>query len=141
MRPRLSSTRSRAWVRHRERQELSAAIPPAFAPVKFEGLYLVDGAISSNTPVKVAVALGAQRLIILPTGYACALELSPTGAVANALHALTLLIARQLLSELEVLDQQINAPRWLGRLTRPAKRQNAAVPYLIIVKAAAGWGG
>ena len=40
--------------------------------------------------------------------YACALELPPTGAVANALHALTLLIARQLLSELEVLDQQID---------------------------------
>jgi predicted acylesterase/phospholipase RssA len=42
----------------------SAAIPPAFAPVKFERLYLAEGAISSNTPVKVAVALGAQRLII-----------------------------------------------------------------------------
>jgi len=86
----------------------SAAIPPAFAPVQFEGLYLADGAISSNTPVKVAVALGAQRLIILPTGYACALQLPPRGAVANALHALTLLIARQLLSELENLDRQID---------------------------------
>ena len=86
----------------------SAAIPPAFAPVQFEGLYLADGAISSNTPVKVAVALGAQRLIILPTGYACALQLPPRGAVANALHALTLLIARQLLSELENLDRHID---------------------------------
>lgn len=86
----------------------SAAIPAAFAPVQFEALYLADGAISSNTPAKVAVALGAQRLIILPTGYACARETPPMGAVANALHALTLLIARQLLSELETLDPLID---------------------------------
>ena len=85
----------------------SVAIPPAFAPVKFEHLYLADGAITSNTPVKIAVELGAERLIILPTGYACALETPPIGAVASALHALTLLIARQLLSELEHLDQRI----------------------------------
>ncbi|MEX0752445.1 MAG: patatin-like phospholipase family protein [Xanthobacteraceae bacterium] len=85
----------------------STAIPAAFAPVKFEALYLADGAISSNTPAKVAVALGAQRLIILPSGYACARETPPTGAIANALHALTLLIATQLLYELAGLDQHI----------------------------------
>lgn len=86
----------------------STAIPPAFAPVKFEHLHLADGAITSNTPAKVAVAQGAQRLIVLPTGYACALELPPAGAIAYALHALTLLIARQLLSELEGLDQRVD---------------------------------
>jgi NTE family protein len=86
----------------------SAAIPAAFAPVPFENLYLADGAISSNTPVKVAVAQGAKRLVILPTGYACALQTPPKGAVANALHALTLLIARQLISELEGLDPRID---------------------------------
>jgi NTE family protein len=86
----------------------SVAIPPAFAPVQFERLYLADGAITSNTPVKIAVECGAQRLIVLPTGYACALDAPPAGAVANALHALTLLIARQLLDELEHLDQQVD---------------------------------
>jgi NTE family protein len=86
----------------------SASIPAAFAPVQFESMYLADGAISSNTPAKVAVALGAKRLIILPTGYACAREAPPTGAVANAMHALTLLIARQLLSELEGLAPGID---------------------------------
>jgi NTE family protein len=86
----------------------SAAIPPAFPPVKRESLYLADGAITSNTPVKIAVARGAQRLIVLPTGYACALQAPPTGAVATALHALTLLIARQLISELEGLDPKID---------------------------------
>ncbi|WP_232375871.1 patatin-like phospholipase family protein [Mesorhizobium comanense] len=46
----------------------SAAIPAAFAPVQHGDLYLADGAVSSNTPVKVAVAQGARRLIVLPTG-------------------------------------------------------------------------
>jgi NTE family protein len=85
----------------------STAIPGAFAPIHYRELYLADGAISSNTPVRVAVAKGAKRLIVMPTGYACAAEAPPTGAVANALHALTLLIARQLISELEGLDPGI----------------------------------
>jgi NTE family protein len=85
----------------------STAIPGAFAPVRYKDLYLADGAISSNTPIKVAVAKGARRLIVLPTGYACALEKPPIGAVANALHALTLLIARQLVSDLENLAPDI----------------------------------
>jgi NTE family protein len=85
----------------------STAIPGAFAPVPYKDLYLSDGAISSNTPIKVAVAKGARRLIILPTGYACSTHAPPVGAVANVLHALTLLIARQLVSELEALDPSI----------------------------------
>src|SRR5690242_19768828 len=85
----------------------SAAIPAAFPPVQMQALYLADGAISSNTPVRVAVANGAERLIILPTGYACARQTPPIGAVANALHALTLLIARQLIAELEHLEAGI----------------------------------
>jgi NTE family protein len=85
----------------------STAIPGAFAPIHYRNLYLADGAISSNTPVRVAVRKGAKRLIVMPTGYACASEAPPTGAVANALHALTLLIARQLISELESLGPEI----------------------------------
>jgi NTE family protein len=85
----------------------STAIPGAFAPIRYRDFYLADGAISSNTPIKVAVAKGANRLIILPTGFACATHAPPVGAVANALHALTLLIARQLVSELESLDPGI----------------------------------
>jgi NTE family protein len=86
----------------------SAAIPGAFAPVHFNDLYPADGALSSDTPVSVAVARGARRLIVLPTGYACALDKPPVGAVANALHALTLLISRQLMSELRGLDHSID---------------------------------
>ncbi len=85
----------------------STAIPGAFAPVPYKNFYLADGAISSNTPIKIAIAKGATRLIILPTGYACSTDTPPTGALANALHALTLLIARQLVSELEDIGPEI----------------------------------
>lgn len=85
----------------------STAIPGAFAPVAMRGLHLADGAISSNTPVRVAIRQGATRLIIMPTGYACATQTPPVGAVANALHALTLLIARQLTAELEFVPPHV----------------------------------
>lgn len=85
----------------------STSIPGAFAPVPYRGLYLADGAISSNTPIRAAIDKGATRLIILPTGYACAGSVPPVGAVANALHALTLLISRQMTSELEYLEAGI----------------------------------
>jgi NTE family protein len=85
----------------------STSIPGAFSPIRYKDYSLADGAISSNTPIQVAVQKGAKRLIILPTGHACATQTPPVGAVANALHALTLLIARQLVSELESLDPEI----------------------------------
>ena len=86
----------------------STAIPGAFSPIHYKDYYLADGAISSNTPIRVAVKKGAKRLIILPTGHACATQAPPVGAVANALHALTLLISRQLVSELEGLGPDIH---------------------------------
>ncbi|MFB9263244.1 patatin-like phospholipase family protein [Bradyrhizobium erythrophlei] len=85
----------------------STAIPGAFTPVHYRDHFLADGAISSNTPVRVAVRQGAKRLIVLPTGHACANQTPPSGALANALHALTLLIARQLVNELENLNPEI----------------------------------
>jgi NTE family protein len=85
----------------------STSIPGAFAPVKHKGLYLADGAISSNTPIRVAIEKRARRLIILPTGFACAGEAPPVGAVANVLHAVTLLISRQMIDDLEYIDPAI----------------------------------
>lgn len=79
----------------------SCAIPVAFPPVRIGERYLIDGAIASNTPVSVAVELGAKRVIVLPTGFACSLETPPHGALASALHAITLLIAHQLVMDLE----------------------------------------
>lgn len=85
----------------------STAIPGAFAPVEHNNRFLADGAISSNTPIRVAIDKGAERLIIMPTGFACAGQKPPVGAVATALHALTLLISRQMTVELQYLEPTI----------------------------------
>lgn len=79
----------------------SCAIPAAFPPVCVERRYLVDGAVANNTPVRVAAELGATLTVILPTGFGCALEKPPRGTIAAALHAITSIIARQLVSDLE----------------------------------------
>jgi NTE family protein len=79
----------------------SCAIPAAFPPVRIGQRHLIDGAVASNTPLSVAVELGARRLVVLPTGFACALEAPPADAIGCALHAITLLIARQLVTEIE----------------------------------------
>jgi NTE family protein len=81
----------------------SSAIPAAFAPVEIDGRLLCDGAIASNTPVRAAFASGARRLIVLPTGGTCRHQRAPAGAIASALHAVTLLTNRQLLSEIDRL--------------------------------------
>lgn len=74
----------------------SAAIPAVFPPVRVRDRTLIDGGIASNTPIRSAVELNASRLIVPPTGFACALAGPPRGIIATALHALNLLIARQL---------------------------------------------
>ncbi|MBS0316883.1 MAG: patatin-like phospholipase family protein [Proteobacteria bacterium] len=79
----------------------SCAVPAVFPPVSIAGRPLIDGAVASNTPISVAVERGARRVIVLPTGFACALAEPPRGAIASALHAITLLIARQLSFEFE----------------------------------------
>jgi NTE family protein len=79
----------------------SAAIPGVFPAVPINERYLMDGGVANNTPISTAFDLGARRVIVLPTGMSCALEAPPHGAVAMALHALNLLIMRQLLSDIE----------------------------------------
>jgi NTE family protein len=77
----------------------SAAIPGVFPPVQLHGRLLVDGGVSNNTPISTAARLGATRIIVLPTGFACAIERVPPGAIARAMHALSLLVSRQLVTD------------------------------------------
>jgi NTE family protein len=79
----------------------SAAIPGIFAPVSVGGRLLVDGGVANNTPISVAVALGADRIVVFPAGFACALQRPPVTAIGQILHALSLLVARQLVYDLE----------------------------------------
>ncbi|MGH8713374.1 MAG: patatin-like phospholipase family protein [Casimicrobiaceae bacterium] len=101
----------------------SCAIPAAFPAVRVGQDYLIDGAVASNTPIMTAVGLGASRLIVLPTGFACALKAPPATAVGNALHALNLLVAHQLVRDLEQLAGQVEV------ITVPPLCPLAVSPY------------
>ena len=84
----------------------SAAIPGVFAPVEWEGRKLIDGGVSNNAPIADAIELGAERIYVLPTGSACDLSKPPRGAVAMLLHAMSLLVMRRLLIEVEALRER-----------------------------------
>lgn len=84
----------------------SAAIPAVFPSVRIDGRDLVDGDVADNAAISHAVALGADVVYVLPTGYACALQEPPASPLASALHALTLLIEQRL-----VLDVARYAPQ------------------------------
>ncbi|AOY96763.1 alpha/beta hydrolase [Cupriavidus sp. USMAA2-4] len=79
----------------------SAAIPGVFPPVRVDGRALIDGGVANNTPVSTAVRLGATRVLVLPAGFACAQRREPRGAIEHAFNALSLLVARQLVHDLE----------------------------------------
>jgi NTE family protein len=79
----------------------SAAIPGVLAPVSWDGRALMDGGVANNTPISHAVELGAERIYVLPTGHACSLEAPPHGALAMALHAISLLTHRRLIDDIE----------------------------------------
>src|SRR3954453_23072157 len=52
----------------------SAATPAALAPVSWDGRALMDGGVANNPPISHAIELGAERIYVLPTGHACALD-------------------------------------------------------------------
>ena len=91
-----------------ERILASAAIPAAFPPVRIDNQYLIDGAIGSNTAILTAAKLGATRIIVLPTGFACDLHEPPKGTIARILHAITLLIANQIVRDLKELAGKVD---------------------------------
>jgi NTE family protein len=79
----------------------STAIPGVFPPVALGGNMLIDGGVANNTPISTAIRLGATRVIVLSTGFTCAERRQPKGALEHAMSALNLLVARQLVSDLE----------------------------------------
>lgn len=85
----------------------SCAIPAAFPPVRTGERYLIDGAVASNTPIRIAMELGASRIVVLPSGFACAMDGPPRAAIATLLHAVTLLTAHQMIMELERYGGQV----------------------------------
>ena len=85
----------------------SAAIPAVFPAVEVGGRMLFDGGVVNNSPISHAVALGADRVVVLPTGYACALPAAPATALGSAVHALTLLVEQRLVVEVEAYAERV----------------------------------
>lgn len=88
--------------------QASTAIPGIFPPVEVAGHFLIDGGVANHTPISTAVDLGATHLIVLPTGFTCAPMGLPQGAMEVALHALNLVIARQLHRDLQAYSGKAN---------------------------------
>lgn len=67
----------------------------------------MDGGVTNNTPLSHAIELGAARIYVLPTGYACALDAAPRGAIGVALQALSVLIQQRLVSEIPTVPDDV----------------------------------
>ena len=86
----------------------SSAIPAVLPPVRRDGRTLVDGGLADNAAISQAVALGADRIYVLPTGYACALPIPPSKPLAVAVQALSLLVQRRLITDVELYADQVD---------------------------------
>jgi NTE family protein len=76
----------------------SAAVPGLLPPVETDGRTLVDGGIGEFDPLSYADASGVDDVYLLPAGYPCAGS-PPTTALGTTLTALSLLLHRQLSSQ------------------------------------------
>jgi len=86
----------------------SASIPGVLPPVRIGNQTLVDGGIVDNTPISNAVELGASRVYVLPTGYACRLERPPRSALAITLQAISLLVQQRLIADVHALQGHVD---------------------------------
>lgn len=79
----------------------SAAIPGIFPAVVIDGRSYMDGGVVNNAPISYAVEFGADKVYVLPTGYACSLEEPPSSALGMTLHAVTLMINSRLSDDVD----------------------------------------
>ncbi len=86
----------------------SAAIPGIYPPAEAGGRCYMDGGTVNNTPISHAVALGADIVWVLPTGYSCALRSAPASALGMALHGLTVLIHQRLAADYARYRDQVD---------------------------------
>jgi NTE family protein len=86
----------------------SCALPGVLPPVEWDGRELVDGALADNTAISQAVAAGADRIYVLPSGYACDLPSPPRTPLGTLAHAVTLLIQQRLVTDLARYAGQVD---------------------------------
>lgn len=86
----------------------STAIPGLHPAVERDGKVLVDGGLADNAAISQAVALGADRVFVLPTGFACALREAPRTPFAAALQALSFLTQQRLIHDVSAFAGQVD---------------------------------
>jgi NTE family protein len=86
----------------------SSAIPAVLPPVRRDGRTLVDGGLADNAAISQAIALGADKIYVLPTGYACALPFPPNRPLAVAVQALSLLVQRRLITDVALYADRVD---------------------------------
>ncbi len=101
----------------------SCAIPAIYPPVPIGDRQLIDGAVACNTPIRIAVELGATRLILLPTAFACPHAAPPRGIFASAFHAMDLFVMQQLAQDTELYSRRAQI------ITVPPLCPQVASPY------------
>ena len=77
----------------------STAIPGVYPPRRMGGRVLVDGGVVNNSPISVAVQAGADRVNVLPAGFACALRGGRMPPLAVIMQSLNLMLTRQLVRD------------------------------------------
>lgn len=79
----------------------SSAIPGVFPPVRIGDQVLVDGGVLDNMPISAAVKAGADRIWVLPTGYACQLPEAPRSALGVVMQSITLMVHQRLYADVQ----------------------------------------
>ena len=85
----------------------STAIPGVFPAVEIGGRILADGAIAAHVPILEAAELGAASIVVLDTGYPCALSELPHGVVPSVIHLLNLMLRHQSVASLSLLGARL----------------------------------
>ena len=94
----LRSRRSSPALRFRQRSH----------PFIFGEHHLIDGAVGSNTPISMPRIWVPLALSFCRRDSLCALHEPPKGAIARALHAITLLIAHQMVHDLREIGGKVD---------------------------------
>lgn len=85
----------------------SCAVPGILPAVTRDGRILVDGGLADNTAISQAVALGADRIYVLPSGYACARTSAPRTPIGYAIQALSLLTHQRTVADIALYADMV----------------------------------
>ncbi len=83
----------------------SMSIPGVFAPVERDGRMLVDGGVSNNLPVDVALAMGADWVIVVDIGTGLSKRDTLTSSVEITSQLLNILVQRNTAEQIAKMRQ------------------------------------